>query len=76
MFPVSRSSHLLLTLPVLPTGLSVRSFSQRYLCSQSGLSDGQPPDPNRTPNSGDGGNGGDQPLRSQRNISSMYGQYR
>ncbi|XP_044028337.1 DEP domain-containing mTOR-interacting protein-like isoform X3 [Siniperca chuatsi] len=40
-------------------GLSVCGFGQWAQCSQSGLPDCQPPDPNRTQNCGYGGDGGD-----------------
>lgn len=49
------------------TGLSVRGFSQRAQCSESGLPDRQPPDPDGTQNGGDGGDGGDGALSGENN---------
>ena len=49
----------------MTTGVSVRGVGQRPQRPGSGLPDRQPPDPYRTQDRGDGGDGGDQPLRSE-----------
>lgn len=64
-FYSSIDSILIISLSVSPAGLSVRCVRQRPQCSQPGLPDRQPPDPDRTQNRGDGGDGGDRALRSE-----------